>query len=64
MNPLGNPNPKGTLITVPQAAYESNLSIKTTRKLAKEAGAFVKIGGSSRVIGEKFFSYICNTYAE
>ncbi len=64
MHPLSNPNPKGTLITVPQAAYESNLSIKTTRKLAKEAGAFVKIGGSSRVDSERYFAYICNTYAE
>lgn len=64
MNPLGNPNPNGMLITVPQAAYESNLSIKTTRRLAKEAGAFLKIGGASRVDSEKYFAYICNTYAE
>lgn len=62
MNKLKNKNPKGKLLTYQQMAEDSNLGIHTVVKLAKEAGAIIKIGRTVRVDRDVFYDYTTSVY--
>lgn len=62
MNNLKNRNEKGELVTLPQACEDTNLGMNTVRRLAKEAGAVVKIGKSYRIIRKVLLDYIYEKY--
>lgn len=64
MNKLKNIIPNGELLTYKQVAEKCNIGEKTIMKLAKEAGATIKIGHISRVNWEKFYNYILTVYQE
>lgn len=63
MNRLKNRNINGELLTCQQAAERSNIGKNTTMRLAREAGAIIKIGRITRIDWNTFYSYIKNVYA-
>lgn len=62
MHNLKNKNANGEFLTYKQTAEKSNIGEKTVMKLAKEAGALIKIGHISRVNWDKFYNYIVTVY--
>ena len=51
-------NNKGILITYKQACERYNLGMNTVQRLAREAGALVKIGKSARIDIAKMDSFV------
>ncbi len=45
-------------LSIPETMYKWNLSAYMVRKLAKECGAYVKVGGVTRILQPEFSSYI------
>lgn len=54
----------GALLTYEQTAKKSNLGIALVMKVAREAGALIKIGKQLRVNWEKFYDYLLKMYQE
>lgn len=51
-------NNKGILITYKQACERYNLGMNTVQRLARDAGALIKINKSARIDVEKMDSYV------
>lgn len=62
MNKTLHRNERGQFVTVDMAAYELNLGITTTRRLAAESGAMIRIGRSLRIDLEKLVQYVRDEY--
>ena len=64
MHALKHQSAEGRLLTVPQIAKDSNLGIRTVRRIAEDSGALRKIGRSVRVDQEVFFEYVKEVYSK
>lgn len=64
MKELKNRNEDGRLLTYEQTAKRSNLGRCTIMRLAREAGALVKIGRTARVDWDTFYNYVMNVYRD
>ncbi len=58
MRALKNKNEKGILLTYKDACKRYNLGMNTVQRLAREAGALVKIGKSARIDIAKMDSFV------
>lgn len=64
MKELKNRDEDGRLLTYEQTAKRSNLGRCTIMRLAREAGALVKIGRTARVDWDTFYNYVMNVYRD
>ena len=62
MNPLKCKNEDGKFLTYNQTANKSNLGKCTVMKLAREAGALIKIGRPARVDWDTIYNYVMTVY--
>lgn len=58
MRALKNKNEKGILLTYKDACERYNLGMNTVQRLAREAGALIKINKSARIDVSKMDNYI------
>ncbi len=58
-----NNDPCGDLLTVPQAAAKLNLGEQSVRRIAREAGALIRIGRLDRVNWSKCLQYVEEAYS-
>lgn len=59
-----NRNGKAEFVTVPMAMEQLNLCRASTVKLAHEAGALLRYGGTQRIDWEKLSTYFRREYME